>query len=89
MHLTGLKIFERLYLSGTGITNKGLLHLKKIRTLSDLNLQGTDITDAGLVHLRDSKRLVRLGLPRRPRGQVTRPAIERLKQAIPNARDVY
>lgn len=89
VHLTGLKIFERLYLSGTGITNKGLLHLKKIRTLSDLNLQGTDITDAGLVHLRDSKRLVRLGLPRRPRGQVTRPAIERLKQAIPNARDVY
>jgi len=45
------RVGPTLYLSGTQITDAGLVHLEKLTNLNALYLNGTQITDAGLVHL--------------------------------------
>jgi hypothetical protein len=50
------------HLSGTGLTDDGLAHVKKLKNVVWLNLKGTKITDVGLAHLADSKSLTHLHL---------------------------
>jgi hypothetical protein len=50
------------HLSGSEVTDDGLVHLKDISGLIGLNLRGTKITDEGLRHLSGIKTLVRLHL---------------------------
>jgi formylglycine-generating enzyme required for sulfatase activity/dsDNA-binding SOS-regulon protein len=42
----------RVILSGTQITDAGLVHLAGLTSLESLRLKGTQVTDAGLVHLK-------------------------------------
>ena len=50
------------HLSGTELTDDGLVHLKAVDNLVWLNLRGTKITDAGLAHLAELQDLTRLHL---------------------------
>jgi len=50
------------HLSGTGLTDAGLAHVKQLKNVVWLNLKGTKITDAGLAELKDMKSLKRLHL---------------------------
>ena len=50
------------HLSGTGLTDAGLAHVKQLKNVVWLNLKGTKITDAGLAQLAESKSLKQLHL---------------------------
>ena len=50
-NLRGLDQLAALWLGGTAITDKGLLHLRRHPTLKVLDLSNTKITDAGIVEL--------------------------------------
>lgn len=51
-HSDALTKIEYLDLSrNKGVTDAGLVHLKRLDTLKELYLDGTSVTDAGLVHL--------------------------------------
>lgn len=50
------------HLSGTGLTDDGLAHVKQLQNVVWLNLKGTKITDAGLAQLAESKSLKQLHL---------------------------
>ncbi len=52
----------RLDLSGTKVTDKGLLHLTKMKRLVHLDLHKTGVTDAGLGYLKGLKELRSLNL---------------------------
>ena len=80
-HLKGLTQLQDLELHKARITDAGLKQLKGLTQLRELELYGTKITDAGLVHLRGLTNLRYLGLTGT---QVTYPAVERLRQALPN-----
>lgn len=49
-----------LQIAGSGVTDAGLVYLKKLGELEELHLVGSEITDAGLVHLAEIKTLKRL-----------------------------
>jgi hypothetical protein len=49
-------------LSGTKVTDAGLVHLSGLTNLERLNLSGTNVTDAGLVHLKGLTQLSDLNL---------------------------
>ena len=52
--LRALSVFDKLqtlFLTGTKVTDAGLVHLKGLTNLSRLGLESTQITDAGLTHL--------------------------------------
>ncbi|MGO9465031.1 MAG: hypothetical protein ACLQVF_12870, partial [Isosphaeraceae bacterium] len=53
---------ESLGLTGTAVTDAGLVYLKGLTSLRNLELGGTQITDAGLDHLKDLTSLVLLNL---------------------------
>src|SRR5579885_3687834 len=42
---------RELYLSSPGVTDTGLVHLRKLIELRILYLKGTSVTDAGLIHI--------------------------------------
>ena len=46
-HLKGLTRLKQLYLTGTQVTDAGLVHLKGLNNLSVLTLSGTQVTDEG------------------------------------------
>ena len=50
------------HLSGTELTDEGLLHVKDVSEVIHLQLRGTKITDAGLAHLSGMDSLVKLHL---------------------------
>jgi len=58
----GLSKLRFLTLSGKGISDAGIVHLKKIPSLFQLRLVGTRITDAATEHLRQMPKLTRLAL---------------------------
>ena len=70
-----------LQISGSGITDAGLVHLKDLIKLSHLNLSDTQITDAGLVHLKGLTKLERLDLKDT---KVTDAGVADLQKALPN-----
>ena len=51
-----------LYLTGTGVTDVGLIHLEGLTDLRELYLSDTAVTDAGLVHLEGLTSLQHLSL---------------------------
>ena len=53
---------QKLHLSGTQITDGGLVHLKGLTSLRQLNLSDTQITDAGLEHVKGFVKLESLSL---------------------------
>ena len=68
-------------LSGTQITDAGLVHLKEMRNLQCLGLSGTQVSDAGLVHLKGLTNLKELALTST---KVTDAGVAGLKKALPN-----
>ena len=48
MHLGGLTDLEVLALSGTAVTDAGLVHIQKLKGLSTLEVTQTRVTAAGL-----------------------------------------
>ena len=66
-------------LASSNVGNRGIEEISKL-PLSWLNLNNTKITDEALTHLRDQDRL---GLLLVAQTAVTRPAIEDLRQTIP------
>jgi len=73
---------KQLKLSGTKITDKGLLHLANLEKLETLTLVGCDkITDAGLKHLH---KLTNLKQVRLKGTAVSAEGITKLKKALPN-----
>ena len=85
-HLKGLTQLQDLEFHKARITDAGLEQLKGLTQLQFLELCGTDITDAGLVHLRGLTNLRSLDITGT---QVTYPAVERLRQALPNCSVEY
>src|SRR5438105_9972434 len=53
---------DKLYLTGTSITDEGLRNLEGLTQLTELALDGTGISDAGLAHLAGLTKLKRLNL---------------------------
>ena len=51
MCLEGLTRLQRLVLTGTQVTDAGLVHLKGLTGLQELWLGDTQVTDAGLAEL--------------------------------------
>ena len=47
-----LSRFERLRLSGSSVSDAGVVHLKGLVSLTKLDLSSTRVSDAGLVHLK-------------------------------------
>ena len=54
MQLKGLTNLQTLILSGSNITDAGLVHLKGMTELQWLSLRKTEITDAGVSGLKES-----------------------------------
>ena len=69
-----------LEISGSRITDAGLVHLKDLIKLRHLNLSDTQVTDAGLVHLKDLTKLRHLNLSDT---QVTDAGVADLQKALP------
>ena len=82
MHLRGLNSLKYLDLTGTKVTDAGLVHLKGLANLEALMLTHTQVTDAGLVHLEGLANLKCLDLRRSP--QVTDEGVEKLQQSLPD-----
>ena len=61
-HIGRMTALDKLYLTGTSITDDGLRDLAGLSELTDLALDGTGISDAGLAHLAGLTRLRRLNL---------------------------
>ena len=76
-HLTNQK---SLYLSGTKVTNAGLVRLKGLTKLRWLDLSRTEVTDDGLVSL---KGLTMLQLLFLEDTKVTAAGVKKLKAALP------
>jgi hypothetical protein len=57
---------QSLSLTGSGITDAGLVHLEGLKNLEDLTLDGTSIEGPGLVHLRRMRKLKSLSLAGSP-----------------------
>ena len=68
-------------LSNSGITDKGLEHLRTLSKLTYLILHETQVTDSGLEHLRTLSNLRGLNVFRT---QVTEQGKNRLLKALPN-----
>lgn len=68
-------------LTGTLITDAGLVHLKEMPNLQELNLDGTKVTDAGLVHLNGLTKLTYLYLDDT---QITDAGAADLQKTLPN-----
>ena len=58
----GLRFLYILILTGTPVTDAGLVHLKPFRHLLNLRLEGAQVAGPGLAHLRGLPRLASLGL---------------------------
>jgi hypothetical protein len=71
---------DSLRLTGTAVTDAGLVHVKGLTGLRDIELGDTQITDAGLAHLKGLDALRQLLLFRTP---ITNAGLEHLK-ALPN-----
>jgi hypothetical protein len=67
---------DSLRLTGTAVTNAGLVHLKGLTGLRDLQLGNTQITDAGLAHLKGLTELRQLLLFNTP---ITDAGLDHLK----------
>src|SRR5437762_6360107 len=61
-HIGRMTALDKLYLTGTSITDDGLRDLAGLSELTDLALDGTGISDAGLAHLAGLTKLRRLNL---------------------------
>ena len=70
-----------LRLSGTQITDAGLIHLTGLTGLEELDLRGTQISNAGLVHLKGLSGLYALNLRDT---QTTGAGLADLKNALPH-----
>ena len=71
----------RVNLSGTKVTDAGLVHLKGLTNLRWLDLGDTNVTDAGLVHLKGLTKLERLDLWST---KVSATGFKELQKALPN-----
>jgi WD40 repeat protein len=78
-HLSGLR---ELDLHEMPVTDAGLSRARNLRNLERLDLAETDITDVGLPYLRALSHLNYLNVKHT---KVTEAAVERLRQALPNA----
>lgn len=78
--LKELQHLRALHLSGTQLTDAGLVHLTSLTNLEHLNLDNTHITDAGLVRLAELRRLKSLRLHGT---QVTDEGVKTLNKALP------
>lgn len=82
-YLAGLQL-RKLLISGTEITDGGIIHLSKISTLQRLNLGRTKVTNVGIKNLLPLQNLIYLGL----RGtRVTDDVIDSLKN-FPNLQEL-
>ena len=72
-----------LTLTGTAVSDAGLIHLMKMTNLRGLYLQDTQVTDVGLLHLKEMPGLIRLWFSTT---HVSRAAVAKLNQALPNCR---
>jgi Leucine-rich repeat (LRR) protein len=73
---------ERLSLSGTRVTNKGLKDLAGLTELKKLSVANTKITEAGLTHLEGMKSLRELNVFGSP--NVSKKAAEALQKKLPD-----
>jgi len=78
-----LSALTALDLSGTRITDAGLVHLKGLPRLSSLTLTATQVTDAGLEHLKGMTGLKTLYLNGT---DVTDASVQQFKQSRPSLR---
>lgn len=74
---------QRLYLSGTKVTDAGLAHLKITSALTTLYLSNTAVTDAGLISLRTVSGLKVLSLTGT---KVTNDGVAALQRALPKCK---
>src|SRR5262249_6100357 len=61
-HIGRMTALDKLYLTGTSVTDDGLRNLSGLAELTDLALDGTGVSDAGLAHLAGLTKLRRLNL---------------------------
>jgi Leucine-rich repeat (LRR) protein len=61
-HIGRMTALEKLYLTGTSISDDGVGNLAALKELNELALDGTTISDAGLAHLAGLSKLKRLNL---------------------------
>lgn len=73
-YITGLHLYD------SGITDKGLAHLKDMNNIGHINLRNTKITDAGLQHLTGIKKLHTVILSGT---KVSEEGIKRAKKMLP------
>lgn len=73
---------RQLVISGTGITDSGLLHLKTLNKLERLDINRTSITDDGLINLRFLDTLVVLDVEIGE--HITTTGVDNLKSHLPN-----
>jgi len=77
---------QKVWLTRTGVTDSGLIHLQSMPRLQELGLAHTSITDAGLKHLAAIKTLRKVYIyPTK----VTDGAVDQLKAAVPGLVVVY
>ena len=69
-------------MSGSNITNEGVVHLRALTNLQSLDLMETQITDAGLVHLKNLTNLKDLSLAGCK--NITDSGVAELQKALPN-----
>ena len=81
-HLKNLPNLRLLFLAHTDLTDRALPHLAKLSSVSYIDLSGTRITADGLARA-DLQQLTELGLDV---GQFSADDLQRLKQALPNAK---
>jgi Leucine-rich repeat (LRR) protein len=78
-------MLAQVNLSGTPVTDAGLVHLKELKNLTRLNLARTQVTDAGLAHLKELKSLTSLNLNDT---QLTDAGLVHLKE-LKNLKELY
>jgi hypothetical protein len=78
--LRSFKSLKALELTGTSITDKGLLHVKELNNLEYLDISGTEVMEVGIEALIGLKRLRVLKLPDR----VGDKGRNRLREALPS-----
>lgn len=77
---------QNLWLSNTGVTDAGLIHLKNLKQLRVLGLARTGVTDVGVKHLGDINSLREVYLYPNKIGDK---AVEGLKAKLPGIKIAY
>lgn len=75
-HLKSFKKLEKIELSHTGITDKGVLKLSKMKNLNNIELDNTDVHDSSIIALINNLKLVELQISKTKITERTLKALE-------------